>query len=188
DFVNSNDRLSRPLVRRDGRLAPATWDEALDLVASKLDEHRGAVGVVTSPKLTNEENYLLQKVTRLGLGTNNIDWDGRATESVALDVLHEMLGYPAQTNNLIDTRQKAGCVIAIGDSIYETHPVYGYQLQRMIRLMDKKLVVISPRWAKLCEWATLWLAPREGTEELLVHGMARIIADAELADQAFLDG
>src|SRR5919201_1459082 len=187
DFVNSNNRLSRPLVRREGRLVPTTWDEALDVVASKLDEHRGAVGVVASPKLTNEENYLLQKVTRLGLGTNNIDWDGRATESVTLDVLHRMLGSPAQTNNLIDTRQKAGCVISIGDSIYETHQVFGYQLQRMVRLMDKKLIVISPRWVKLCEWATLWLAPRPGTEETLVHGIARVIADAGLMDQAYLD-
>jgi predicted molibdopterin-dependent oxidoreductase YjgC len=187
DFINSNDRLSTPLVRRDGRLAPATWDEALELVASRLQQHRGAVGVVASPKLTNEENYLLQKVTRVGLGTNNIDWDGRAVEAPALRVLQEMLGYPAQTNNLIDTRQKAGCVIAIGDSIYETHPVYAYQMQRMIRLMDKKLVVISPTWVKMCEWATLWLAPKAGTEELVVHAMSRVIADAGLHDQAFVD-
>src|SRR5919108_3313974 len=98
-----------------------------------------------------------------------------------------MLGYPAQTNNRIDTRQKACCVLTIGDSIYETHPVYGYQLQRMVRLMDKKVIVISPRWNKLCAWATLWLAPHAGTEELLVNGMARVILDAGLADQAFLD-
>ena len=163
DFVNSNNRLSKPLVRRDGRLVPATWDEALDLVASKLEEHRGATAVVASPKLTNEENYVLQKVTRLGLGTNNIDWDGRATESVALEVLRERLGYPAQTNNLIDTRQKAGCVIAIGDSIYETHPVYGYQLQRMVRLMNKKVVVISPRWAKMQVGRCVARAPAQET-------------------------
>src|SRR5436190_10681153 len=188
DYINFNDRLSRPLVRKDGRLVPATWDEALEMVASNLEAHKGAVGVVASPKLTNEENYLLQKVTRLGLGTNYIDWDGRATESVALDVLKDMLGYPAQTNNLIDTRQKAGCVIAIGDSIYETHPVYGYQLQRMVRLMNKKVVVISPRWVKMCEWATLWLAPKPGTEETLVHAIARVVADAGLTDKAFLDG
>jgi len=56
-----------------------------------------------------------------------------------------MLGWPAQTNNLIDTRQKAGCVLSIGDSIYETHPVYAYQLQRMARLTNKKVIVISPR-------------------------------------------
>jgi predicted molibdopterin-dependent oxidoreductase YjgC len=187
DFVNSNNRLSTPLIRRDGRLTVATWDEALDLVASKLNEHRDAVGVVASPKLTNEENYLLQKVARLGLGTNNIDYDGRAAEVPALQVLQDMLGYPASTNNLIDTRQKAGCVLTVGDSIYETHPVYGYQLQRMVRLMDKKVIVISPRWIKMCEWATLWLAPKAGMEEIVVNAIARVILDAGLVDQAFLD-
>jgi predicted molibdopterin-dependent oxidoreductase YjgC len=187
DVISSNNRLSTPLVRRDGKLMQATWDEALNLVASRLNQHRGAVGVISSPKLTNEENYLLQKVTRLGLGTNNIDYDGRAAESPALQVLQEMLGYPAQTNNLIDTRQKAGCVLTIGDSIYETHPVYAYQLQRMIRLMDKKLIVISPRWSKMCEWAAVWLAPHAGTEDLLVNGIARVILDAGLVNMDFLD-
>lgn len=186
DVISSNNRLGTPLVRKDGRLVPATWNEALDLVASRLKANRGAVGVVASTKLTNEENYLLQKVARLGLGTNNVDYDGRAVEAPAMQVLADMLGYPAPTNNLIDTRQKAGCILTIGDSIYETHPVYAYQLQRMIRLMDKKLIVISPRWTKMCEWATLWLAPAAGTEELLVSGMARVILDAGLQDGNFL--
>ncbi|MEO8286705.1 MAG: molybdopterin-dependent oxidoreductase [Chloroflexota bacterium] len=187
DFVNSNNRLSTPLVRRNGRLETATWDEALDVITTRLSANKGRVGVVASPKLSNEENYLLQKVARLGLGTNNIDYDGRSSESPALDVLADMLGYPAQTNNLIDTRQKAGCIVNVGESIYESHPVYAYQLQRMIRLMDKKLIVISPRWTKMCEWATLWLAPKAGTEETLIGGMARVILDAGLIDQAYLD-
>ena len=63
--------------------------------------------------------------------------DGRMVEHWAerstLEVLQQMLGYPAQTNNLIDTRQKPGCILTIGDSIYETHPVYTYHLQRLTR-------------------------------------------------------
>jgi predicted molibdopterin-dependent oxidoreductase YjgC len=188
DYVNSNNRLSMPLVRRDGKLEQATWEEALDIVAARLKANAGRVGVVASPKLTNEENYLLQKVARLGLGTNSIDYDGRADEAPALETLGEMLGYAAQTNNLIDTRQKAGCIMIVGDSIYETHPVYAYQLQRMIRLMDKKVVVISPRWSKMCEWSTLWLAPRAGTEETLITGIARLVADGGLMEQSFIDG
>lgn len=188
DFINSNNRLTKPVVRRGGKLVQSTWDDALDIVASKMREYKGAVGVIASSKLTNEENYLLQKVTRLGIGTNNIDYDGRAQDGEALQVLSDMLGYPAQTNNLIDTRQKAGAVLLIGDSIYETHPVYAYQLQRMIRLTNKQVVVISPRWQKMCEWATLWLAPKAGTEEALLGGIARVILDAGLVDQAFVDG
>jgi predicted molibdopterin-dependent oxidoreductase YjgC len=73
DFVNHPDRLTTPLVRKNGKLEPATWDEALDLVASKLVEHRGAFAALASAKCTNEENYLLQKFTRAVMGTNNID-------------------------------------------------------------------------------------------------------------------
>jgi predicted molibdopterin-dependent oxidoreductase YjgC len=79
-------------------------------------------------------------------------------------------------------------VLTIGDSIYETHPVYAYELQRMVRLTNKKLVVVSPRWTKMCEWATLWLAPYAGTEELLVSGIARVALEAGLIDRAALDG
>jgi formate dehydrogenase major subunit/formate dehydrogenase alpha subunit len=187
DYINSNDRLSTPLIRREGKLVMATWDEALDYVASRLNEYKGQLGVVASPKITNEENYALQKVARLGLGTNNVDYDGRSHEAPALEVLREMLGYAAPTNNFIDTRQKPGCILTIGDSIYETHPVYAYQLQRMSRLMGKKLIVISPRWTKMCDWSTLWLAPHAGTEELLVNGIARAILDAGLIDQAAVE-
>jgi predicted molibdopterin-dependent oxidoreductase YjgC len=178
DVINTNNRLSTPLIRKNGQLVQATWSEALDLVASRLHANRGAVGVIGSPKLTNEEAYAMQKLARLGLGTNNIDYDGRATEIAPLEVLREMLGYAAPTNNLIDTRQKSGCVLTVGDSIYETHPVYGYQLQRMVRLTNKTAIVISPRYTKVCEWATLWLAPPAGMEDLIVNAMARVILDA----------
>jgi predicted molibdopterin-dependent oxidoreductase YjgC len=77
-FVYHQDRLKTPLVRKDGELREASWDEALDLVAGKLGaikaEHGpDAIGVLTSAKCTNEENYLLQKLTRAVIGTNNVD-------------------------------------------------------------------------------------------------------------------
>jgi predicted molibdopterin-dependent oxidoreductase YjgC len=77
-FVYHEERLQTPLIRRDGELYEATWDEALDLVAHKLgaikaDHGPDAIGVLTSAKCTNEENYLLQKLTRAVIGTNNVD-------------------------------------------------------------------------------------------------------------------
>jgi formate dehydrogenase alpha subunit len=78
EFINSPERLTTPLVRKDGELVPATWDEALDAVAKRLAAVRGeegadAVGVLTSARCTNEENYLLQKFARAVVGTNNVD-------------------------------------------------------------------------------------------------------------------
>lgn len=78
EYVNHPDRLTQPLIKKDGQFVPATWDEALDLIADKLVEikkkHGGdAIAVLTSAKCTNEENYLLQKFTRAVLETNNVD-------------------------------------------------------------------------------------------------------------------
>ena len=78
DFVHHPDRLTTPLIKKDGEFIEATWDQALDFVADKLveikKEHGGdAIGVLSSAKCTNEENYLLQKFTRGVLGTNNVD-------------------------------------------------------------------------------------------------------------------
>jgi predicted molibdopterin-dependent oxidoreductase YjgC len=183
DFVNNRDRLTQPLIRQaDGSFRAASWEEALDLVAERLNANKTSLGVVAGSKLTNEELYLLQKVVRGGLGSNNLDSDARYPESEALAVLEDALGYAAMTDNLIDTRQKAGCIMIVGDSIYETHPVYAYQLQRLLRIRNAKTVVISPRWNKMSEWATLTLHPKPGTEETLLHGIAQLILRDSLGD------
>jgi predicted molibdopterin-dependent oxidoreductase YjgC len=74
EFVNSEERLKTPLVRKNGRLEEATWEEALDLVARELGKYRGdEVAVISSAKTTNEDNYVMQKLARAVLGTNNVD-------------------------------------------------------------------------------------------------------------------
>lgn len=78
EFVNSEDRLKTPLIRKDGELVPASWDEAVELVAARLkqikkDTGPDSIGLLSSSKCTNEENYLMQKFARAGIGTNNID-------------------------------------------------------------------------------------------------------------------
>ena len=189
DALQNKDRLTMPLVRQaDGTFERVSWEEALSLVASRLGQYRGAqVGALASPKLTNEELYLLQKVMRAGLQTNNLDSDARYPEDQALTVMEEVFGYPAMTNSLLDTRQAAGAVLLIGDSIYETHPVYGYQLQRLIRLRRAKLIVISPHPTRMSKWAALTLAPLPGSEEMLLAGIAQIILQDNLgADAAAL--
>ncbi len=78
ELIHAPGRLTSPLMRKGGRLAPASWDEALDFTARELarlrEQHGGsALGVLASAKCTNEENYLLQRLTRAGLNTNSID-------------------------------------------------------------------------------------------------------------------
>jgi predicted molibdopterin-dependent oxidoreductase YjgC len=78
DYVHSKDRLTQPLMRRDGELVPATWDDAMGHVTERLLEIRDkygpeSIGFLVSAKCTNEENYLLQQVARGLIGTNNVD-------------------------------------------------------------------------------------------------------------------
>lgn len=77
-FIHSRNRLTEPLLRKNGELIPVSWEEALDATATALLKSKeiygpGSIGVLASAKCSNEENYLLQKLTRAGLGTNNID-------------------------------------------------------------------------------------------------------------------
>jgi len=74
EFVNHEDRLKKPLIRRDGVLVEVSWDEALDYVAARLKKYSGdEVAVISSAKATNEDNYVMQKLARGVLGTNNVD-------------------------------------------------------------------------------------------------------------------
>ncbi len=74
EFVHHPERLTTPLVKRDGKLVEATWDEALDMVTSKLASYqKEEVAVISSAKCTNEDNYVAQKLGRVVLGTNSID-------------------------------------------------------------------------------------------------------------------
>jgi predicted molibdopterin-dependent oxidoreductase YjgC len=74
EFVHHQERLTTPLIRRNGEFSPATWDEALDLVGKRLADYKGdEIAVISSAKCTNEDNYVIQKLTRAVLGTNNLD-------------------------------------------------------------------------------------------------------------------
>ena len=78
EFVQSPNRLTAPLVRKEGRLVEVSWDEALDYTVTRLKEIKESAGsdsiaFLSSAKVTNEENYLLQKFARAGVGTNNVD-------------------------------------------------------------------------------------------------------------------
>ncbi len=78
EFIHSPNRLTEPLIKKDGKLTPCTWEEALDTTAAALQKTKtrhsaDSIGVLASAKCTNEENYLLQKFARAGIGTNNID-------------------------------------------------------------------------------------------------------------------
>src|SRR6202142_2242809 len=104
DFAHSEERLTTPLIRKNGKLTPATWEEAFELVGRRFrevrDEHGGqAIGVIGSTRTTNEENYLLSKFTRVVLKTNNVDHHRTADFPALAAALH---GKPGTTASMRD--------------------------------------------------------------------------------------
>jgi NADH-quinone oxidoreductase subunit G len=151
DFVESPERLSKPLIRNaSGKLEPATWEQALRLVGAKLKEIRdsrggSAIGVIGSNQTTNEENYLLQKFARTVLQTNNID-HVRTTDYAAF--AHALAGHKEKTASLRDIAS-APAILLVGGDPTEEHPLLAWQLRTNVRLNKARLYIANSRPIKL---------------------------------------
>ena len=186
-FVHHEDRLKTPLIRRDGELQPASWDEALDYVADRLSEYRGdAFGTLCSAKATNEDGYLQQKFSRLVMQSNNIDHCTRLCHSPSVEAMLTSLGSGATSNSYIDY-EEAGCLVIIGSDANSNHPVAASRMRRAVVERGAKLVIINPRRIDMCDYADLWLRPRPGTDVALLNAMAKVVLDEGLADEDFIN-
>lgn len=191
DFVNSEERLTTPLIRRGDTFYEATWDEALDLVARKLAETKAAygadsLGFISSSKITNEENYLMQKLARGVMGTNNIDNCSRYCQSPATDGLMRTVGLGGDSGTIQDIA-KAGLVIIVGANPAEAHPVLATRVKRAHKLHGQKLMVVDLRKHEMAERADLFVRPKLGTDHVWLSAITKYLIDMDWHDQAFLD-
>lgn len=185
DFVNHPERLTTPLIRRDGQLQAATWDEALNLAAAEFARYDGKqIAALASAKCTNEENYLIQKFARTVLGTNHIDHCARLCHASTVTGLGLSFGSGAMTNS-IEEIGAAACILAIGTNTTATHPVIGLQVRKAVRA-GASLIVANPKEIDLCSSAQIWLRHRPGSDVALLMGLMRVIVDEGLADRAFI--
>jgi NADH-quinone oxidoreductase subunit G len=150
DFANHEDRLTQPLVRKHGRLSPATWEEAFELIGSRfrhiLDREDGrSIGVIGSTRTTNEENYLLQKFARVVLGTNNIDHHRTADLAAFAAAVHGNPNLTASMRDLFD----APAILLIGNDPTEQHPLLAWQIRNNVRLHNARLYVLNAAPIKL---------------------------------------
>jgi formate dehydrogenase alpha subunit len=175
-----------PLIKKDGDFTEATWDEALDLVTSKLAEYnKDQVAVISSAKCTNEDNYLIQKFARVVLGTNNVDHCDRLCHASTIAGLGATFGAGAMTNSISEIRD-ASCILAIGTNTTEAHPVIGLEIKRAVG-KGAKLIVVNPRKIELVRLAHLWLQHKPGSDVALLMGMMKVIVDEGLVDRAFIE-
>jgi formate dehydrogenase alpha subunit len=183
-FVHARDRIVRPMVRRDGRWRESTWDEALDAAADGFARHRGRFAALASAKATNEDGYVLQKLCRVAMGTNNVDHCTRLCHSPSVEAMLVSMGSGATSNSYADY-DEAGCVMVVGADASANHPVIAVRFRGAMH-RGARIVVVNPKRVELCDQADLWLRPRPGTDVALFSAMAKVILDEGLANLGFV--
>ena len=187
-FVNHEDRLTAPLIRKDGILTEASWDEALSFLSENLAKYRGEeFATLCSAKATNEDGYIQQKFARLVMQSNHIDHCTRLCHSPSVEAMLTSLGSGATSNSYQDY-EEAGCLVIIGSDANSNHPVAASRMRRAVIERGAKLIVINPRRIEMCDFAELWLRPRPGTDVALLNAMAKVILDEGLVDWDFVSG
>ncbi len=188
-FYNHPDRLRTPLIRRDGELQEATWEEAYDFIAGRLTAIRAqhgpdAIAGISSSRCTNEENYLMQKFIRAVIGTNNIDGCARVCHSPTALGMQRTFGTGAATNSIEDINY-TDCILVIGANPTAAHPVTGAKLKQFA-MKGKTMIVIDPRKTELARYATFHLQLRPGTNVAVLDMMLYYIISEGLVDEAFV--
>ncbi len=203
DFVNHSDRLIHPLMRKKAALKinqskeitesfqAAGWDEALDAVScglSQIIERFGpdAVGVLSSAKCTNEENFIIQKFARAVLDTNNVDHCARLCHASTVTAALSAFGDGAMSNSIADI-DRAEVLFVIGSNTTECHPIIGRRIKRALRKKGARLIVADPRITELAEAAHIYLGHLPGTDVALLNGIMKQIVDQGLADTRFIE-
>ena len=192
DFAQSPDRLKYPLIKNHetGEFERATWDEALDLVASKFMELKkkygpDALAGFACSRSPNEDVYMVQKMVRTCFGTNNTDNCARVCHSASVSGLAMTLGSGAMTNPIEDITRKPDVIMLVGSNPEEAHPVVGMQIRQAVH-RGCKLIVVDPRDIGLAKKADIHLKLKPGTNVAFANGMMNVILEEGLQDDAFI--
>jgi formate dehydrogenase major subunit len=190
DYVNSADRLTTPLIREGDKFREASWEEALQFVARRLTEIKtthgpDAIGLISSSKCTNEESYLMQKLARAVVGTNNIDNCSRYCQAPATTGLFRTVGYGGDSGSIRDI-ENADLVVIIGSNTAEAHPVLATRVKSAHKLHGQKLIVADLREHEMARRADLYIRPNPGSDLVWLSAISRYILDQGLEHKAFI--
>ncbi len=188
-FVHSPERLTTPLIREDGELREASWEEALALVGRRLGQIRDQYGpdglaFLSSCRCTNEENYLMQKLARAAGRTNNIDQCATTCHAPTVAGLAISFGSGAMTNSIAEIKG-VQTLFVIGANPTEAHPIVGLEMKKALR-RGAKLVVCDPRKTWIARRADLHIQHLPGTDNFLINAMMNHLIENTLYDEAFV--
>ena len=190
DYVTSNERLTTPLIREGDTFREASWDEALSLIAEKFlsikaESGPDSLGFIGSSKCTNEEAYLVQKIARAVIGTNNVDNCSRYCQAPATQGLWRTVGYGGDSGSISDI-ERADLVLIVGSNTCEAHPVLATRIKRSQKLRGQTVIVSDLREHEMASRADVFLRPRPGTDLVWLQAVTRYILKNDLHDKAFL--
>jgi formate dehydrogenase major subunit len=191
DYVNSEERITSPLIRRGDHFEESSWDEALAYIGERMGAIRAqsgpdALGFIASSKCTNEESYLMQKLARAVVGTHNVDNCSRYCQSPATMGLWRTVGFGGDSGSISDIAA-AGLVIIVGSNTAESHPVIATRVKRAHKLHGQKLIVADIRRHEMAERADIHLHPVPGTDQVWLAAVTKYLLDNDLADWEFLE-
>ncbi|MBD1400779.1 molybdopterin-dependent oxidoreductase [Pelovirga terrestris] len=186
-YVNNTKRLTAPQISDK----TVSWDEALgyltkEIVRIKQDHGPAAIAGLSSPRLSNEENYLFQKLFRAAIGSNNIDSEARFGALRSLRALNKGIGLRGASNRL-ETIGRADAVLVFGADPSAEAPAVDWQIQNAVRRGDGKLIIANMRRIHLTRFANSQLTYQPGSDIELAQGLAKLLLESDLVDQDYLN-
>ncbi len=186
-YVNSDKRLTSPLIRKDGELVEASWEEALAQVTQGLRSAGSDTGIISGARLTNEELFLLKNLAT-AVGTGNLDHSGGECYKGVTEGLQQTLGIQASTATFPQV-EKADAILAIRTDFYETHPVFGMVVNQAVKRNEAKLTVVGDKQGKMTRMPhARTLLHKPGLEVNILNAMCRYLLDEGLAKTDGLQG
>src|SRR5699024_9911976 len=191
DYIDSEERLTKPLVRKNDQFEEVEWEEALKVVSEnfkkvKASHGSDALAFISSSKATNEESYLMQKLARQVIGTNNVDNGSRYCQAPATKGLVRAVGRGGDSGS-VDDLEIADMVVLIGTNTAEAHPVIASRIKRGHKLYNNTLNVFDIRKHEMAERADNFYQPKPGTDLVWLSAVTKYIIDNDLHDKAFVD-
>ncbi|MDX8551953.1 formate dehydrogenase subunit alpha [Methanospirillum sp. J.3.6.1-F.2.7.3] len=186
EFVNAPDRLTKPLIKKDGKFVEATWDEALKLIAEKFKSYKpDECMCLASARVSNEDNYAMMKFARGVLKTKHIDHCARLCHASTVAGLANIFGSGAMTNSIGDIADSK-CVFIIGSNTFECHPLIGRRVMQA-KAKGAKFIYADPRLTATGKQADLFLQFRSGTDVCLMNGMMQEIIKNGWENKEFIE-
>jgi len=186
EFINREDRLTTPLIKKDGEFQEASWDEALDFIAKKFKEYKPEeLACLSSARVSNEENYLMQKFCRGVFKSPHVDHCARLCHSSTVAGLAAVFGSGAMTNSIQDIGESK-CIFVTGSNTFEQHPLIGRRLM-MAKKNGAKIIYADCRYTPTAKQADLFLPFRSGTDVMYMNAMMQHIIKNGWEDKEFIE-